>query len=167
MRVLAVSSGIALSCTAVAAGAARSQEKINPQFIAKADGLCAAIDARFTRILGDSFPFKNFDPFKPDPKTLPLVGKHFGKALPLRRAIPGQLRSLGEPSSGRGSWDAIRSLALRQNAVAIRQVSAALASNSEAFVLTAKQLQQLRDAIVKQATAAGFPKDAACGQLFS
>jgi hypothetical protein len=157
---------VVLSCWNVAAVAARSQAtRINPQFIAKTDKLCVALNARFHRTLG-TFPYPNFNPTKPDLKTLPLVGKHFAKALPIRRTIPGQLRSLGEPTTGRQAWDAIRSLGLQENTVAIKQVSAALASNSKAFVATVKQINQLSEAISTRATAAGFPRTTACGQLF-
>ena len=136
----------------------------NPKFVAKTGRLCAAIDARFTSVLGD-FPYPNFDATKPDPKTLPLVGKHFAKALPIRRVIPRQLRGLGEPTTGKQAWDAIRALLLRDNAVAIKQVSAALASDSKAFVVTVKQTGRLHNTIVAKAVAAGFPKTSACGQI--
>jgi hypothetical protein len=155
-----------LSCWSVAAVAARSQaQTVSPPFIAKTDKLCAAISARFSRALG-KFPYPNFDPLEPDPKTLPRVGKHFAKALPIRRAIPDQLRGLGEPTSGKQTWDAIRSLALQENTAGIKQVSAALASNAKAFVVTVKQIDQLQHAIKARAAAAGFPKSSPCGKIF-
>jgi hypothetical protein len=123
LHVLAVAV-VALSCSNVAAVAA-PETKISPQFIAKTDKLCAAINGRFRRTLG-SFPYPNFNPFRPDRKTLLLVGKHFAKALPIRRAIPRQLRSLGEPTTGKQAWDAIRTLALQANTVAVKQVAVAL-----------------------------------------
>jgi hypothetical protein len=163
LQVLAVAV-VALSCSNVAAVAA-PEAKISPQFIAKTDKLCATINGRFRCTLG-SFPYPNFDPFRPDRKTLLLVGKHFAKALPIRRAIPRQLRNLGEPATGKHAWDTIRTLALQENTLAIKQVAAALALNSKAFVSTVKQTQQLHNTIERQATAAGFPKTTACGEVF-
>jgi hypothetical protein len=135
------------SRAALGAVGARSQATvISPEFITKANRLCAKIH--------------------PDLKTLPLVGKHFANALPIRRAIPAELRGLGEPTTGRRAWDAIRSLALQGNAAGIKQVSAALASNAKGFVATVNQIHRLHNATGAKATAAGFPKASACGQTF-
>jgi len=139
--------------------------QIRPQFIEKADRLCAKLNVRFHRALG-KFPFQDFDAFHPDLKTLPLVGKHFAKALPIRRAIPAELRGLGEPATGKQAWDAIRSLALQENAAGIKQVSVALASNQKAFVATVNQIHRLHNSAGGKATAAGFSKTSACGQTF-
>lgn len=154
------------SRAAVGAVGARSQATaISPQFIAKADRLCAKLNARFSSALG-TFPFQDFDAFHPDLKTLPLVGKHFAKALPIRRAIPAELRGLGEPTTGKQAWDAIRSLALQVNATGIKQVSVALASNAKGFVPTVSQMHRLHNAIVAKAITAGFAKTSACGETF-
>jgi hypothetical protein len=163
---IATGSASAAPVTRISAFASFSEAKaISPAFVTKTDRLCATIDAHFRRTLG-TFPYPTFDPTKPDPKTLVLVGEHFAKGLPIRRAIPGQLRKLGEPAAGKQAWDAIRSLALRENAVAIDQVSAALASSTKAFVASLKQLDRLHAAITRKAIAAGFPKTTACGELF-
>ena len=50
--------------------------------------------------------------------------------------------------------------------MAIKQESAALASDSKAFVVTVKQTGQFHNTIVAKAVAAGFPKTSACGQIF-
>jgi hypothetical protein len=71
---------------ATTAPAARTAH-ISPAFITKATKVCAAIDADLNHALGP-FPYPRFDPAKPDRKTLVLVGKHFAKALPVRRTIP-------------------------------------------------------------------------------
>ena len=139
--------------------------QISPQFITKADRLCAKLNVRFGRALG-KFPFQDFDATHPDLKTLPLVGKHFAKALPIRRAIPAELRSLGEPATGKQAWDAIRTLALQENAAGIKQVSVALASNAKGFVATVNQIHRLHNSTGGKATAAGFSKTSACGQTF-
>jgi hypothetical protein len=154
------------SRAALGAVGARSQATvISPEFITKANRLCAKLNVRFGHALG-KFPFQNFDAIHPDLKTLPLVGKHFANALPIRRAIPAELRGLGEPTTGRRAWDAIRSLALQGNAAGIKQVSAALASNAKGFVATVNQIHRLHNATGAKATAAGFPKASACGQTF-
>ena len=158
---LALGVGVAAgsSATTVAIG------QISPQFIKKADRLCVKLNVRFDRALG-KFPFQDFDAFHPDLKTLPLVGKHFAKALPIRRAIPAELRSLGEPATGKQAWDAIRTLALQENATGIKQVSVALASNAKRFVATVNQMHRLHIATGGKATSAGFPKNSPCGQTF-
>jgi hypothetical protein len=157
---------VVLFCASVSAFAARPQAKtISPAFIRKADKWCATVNARVTSIVG-KFPYPTFNPTKPDLKTLPLVGKHFAKALSIRRRIPAELRSVGEPTSGKRVWDAIRSLALEENAVAIKQVAAALASNSKVFVSTVHQTDHFHSAIGARATAAGFPQTSACGKIF-
>jgi len=148
-----------------AVGAGAQATVISPQFVTKANRLCAKLNVRFGHALG-RFPFQNFDATHPDLKTLPLVGKHFANALPIRRAIPAELRGLGEPTTGKRAWDAIRSLALQANAAGIKQVSAALASNAKAFVATVNQIHRLHNATGARATAAGFPKTSACGQTF-
>ncbi len=155
----------ALGCCNASLAVAPQAAKISPQFVVKTDMLCSTISTSFDHTLG-TFPFSNFNPTKPDLKTLPLVGKHFAKALSIRRAIPGQLAGLGEPASGEKTWDAIKSLALQANATATKQVSYALASNSGGFVSTVNQISRLHDTIVARAVAAGFPKTSACGQVF-
>ncbi len=111
--------------------------------------MCAKLNVRFGHALG-KFPFQNFDAIHPDLKTLPLVGKHFANALPIRRAIPAELRGLGEPTTGKQAWDAIRSLALQANAAGIKQVSVALASNAKGFVATVNQIHRLHNADRRQ-----------------
>ena len=86
--------------------------------------------------------------------------------MPIRRAIPAELRGLGEPATGKQAWDAIRSLALQENAAGIKQVSVALASDAKAFVATVNQIHSLHNAAGGKATAAGFSKTSACGQTF-
>jgi hypothetical protein len=155
---------VGLLCSS-AAGSARAQTTISPTFVTEVDKLCSKIDADFAHALGP-FPYPNFNREKPDHKTSVLVGKHFAKGLPVHRKIPAQLRKLGEPAAGAKAWDAIRSLALQDNAVGIRQVSDALAGNTKAFVATVHRLQDLHKQIVKEALAAGFRKSTPCGDAF-
>jgi len=156
----------ALIWTSVAASAPGSTGRISPGFVAKTDRLCAAIDASFARVLGSKFPYPKFNAEKPDRPTLMLVGQYFARALPIRGRIPGQLLALGEPASGRAAWAAIRSLAFEQNAVALDQISAALAGNAKAFVATVHRYEQLHGLIGGKGVAAGFPKTTACGDVF-
>ena len=156
---------VAVPAGSGAAAANAATQAISPSFIARADRLCAAVNGQFNRALGP-FPFRNFDPTRPDLATLPKVGRHFAKGESIRRAIPGRLRGLGEPAAGRRPWDAIRTLALQENAASIDQISAALASDATAFVATVNRIQTLQDTIHSKATAAGFPKSTACGLIF-
>jgi hypothetical protein len=156
---------VALACCSASLAAPSGTTKISPQFIVKTDKQCATINASFNHVLGN-FPFSHFDPTKPDLKTLPLVGKHFAKALAIRHAIPGELRGLGEPAAGKQAWASIRSLALQANASAIKQVSDALASDAKGFVATVNENSRVHDAIVAKAVAAGFSKTSVCGQVF-
>jgi hypothetical protein len=160
---------VSLLCAFAGASAAADQPQgsmISPAFVKKTNKLCATIDAKFTRVLGDTFPYPNFNPTKPDHKTLLLVGKYFAKALPLRRAIPGEFRGLGEPAVGTAVWDAIRSLVIEDNAVAIKQVAAAQAGDAKTFVSTYHRLRALDRRITIKASTSGFPQDTPCGFIF-
>ena len=162
---LSIVVAVALGCCSASLAASAQPAKISPQFIVKSDKWCMTINANFEHTLG-KFPFSHFNATKPDLKTLPLVGKHFAKALPIRRAIPSGLQALGEPGSGEQAWNALKSLALHINTVATKQVSYALATDTKDFVATVKQIQRLHKTLVAEALAAGFPKTSACGQVF-
>ena len=56
----------------------------NTGFIRRADAACRATAAKGAALPG--FPFSNFDPFHPDRKLLPKVGRYFNQ--PARRGLP-------------------------------------------------------------------------------
>jgi hypothetical protein len=138
---------------------------ISPAFIAKVNAYCTSEESQFNKVLG-KFPFPNFDPTKPDVKTMKLVGKHFAKDLPLRRAIPNDLNKLGQPPVGKTQWAAIKALALQSNQVALTQIQAALAGNTKAFVNTVNQSDTVQTKLTATATKAGFSKKTPCGDVF-
>jgi hypothetical protein len=123
-------------------------------------------DRRRLHACARALSVSELQPQKPDRKTLILVGKHFAKGLPVHRSIPGRLRKLGEPAAGAKAWDAIRSLALEDNTIAIAQVSDALAGDAKAFVSTVHRLQSLHKQLVAKALASGFSKSTPCGDSF-
>src|SRR5205807_2637539 len=69
--------------------------KFDAPFIARVDAVCAraAAGAR-------PFPYPNFNPTRPDVKTLPKVGAFFARQQAVADAVPKQLRQLGSPTTG-------------------------------------------------------------------
>ena len=164
---------VALLCAALmsmaacgnSAAAGPKSSKIDPAFVAKVNAFCAAETRRFP-MYGKQFPYPRFDPDHPDLATLPRVGSYFAADLPERHKLPARLNALGEPATGRPQWDRIRSLALRENAVAIRQVNVALASQAQAFTETAHAIHKITDELHHAARSAGFSTTSPCAKLF-
>jgi hypothetical protein len=133
--------------------------------VAKVNAFCAA-EAKQLPTNGHQFPYPHFDPDHPDLRTLPRVGAWFAADLPERRKLPARINALGEPAAGRAPWDQIRSLALQENAVATRQVNAALASQAGAFTQTAHTITKISDELHNAAHTAGFSTTTPCGNVF-
>ena len=144
---------------------AQTKPAITPAFIAKVNAYCSAVESHFNMVLGQ-FPFSNFDPLHPDLKTLRLVGKHFEEALPLRKAIPNQLKALGKPQAGESQWGELESLAVESDNIAMTQIRVALAGNAKGFVDTVNQTTSVHNKLVKSAEEDGFTKSSPCGQVF-
>jgi hypothetical protein len=159
----AASMTVAACGSSVAAGP--QSPKIDPAFVAKVNAFCAA-EARRVPTYGKQFPYPHFDPDHPDLATLPKVGSYFAAGLPERHQLPARLTALGEPATGRPQWDRIRGLALQENAVGIRQVNVALASQAQAFTETAHAITKIADELHNAARSAGFSTTSPCGQLF-
>lgn len=112
-------------------------------FIHRANAACHATESEASTLPG--FPFSNFDPFHPDKKLLPQVGRFFDQ--PARRRLPPallrELQKLGPPPAGNGAWqhvlEARRALLTNETG----QIKAALADNTPGFVSTV--YQQSRD----------------------
>jgi hypothetical protein len=147
------------------ASQAETKPAISPEFIAKVNAYCSTEESRFNKVLGQ-FPFSNFDPLHPDVKTLRLVGSHFDKALSLRKAIPNELKALGEPQSGKTQWAELESFAAQSDKIAITQIRVALAGNVKGFVTTVNQTQSVHNKLVKTAETDGFAKTSPCGDVF-
>jgi hypothetical protein len=115
----------------------------NASFIRRANAACQAAEAKSSRLPG--FPFSNFDPFHPDKKLLPRVGRFFDQ--PARRRLPNallrKLEDLRQPPASGGAWQNV----LKARRVVLmnegKQISAALAGHAAAFVATV--YQQSRD----------------------
>jgi hypothetical protein len=144
---------------------AQTKPAISPSFITKVNAYCSAEESRFNNVLGQ-FPFSNVDPLHPDVKTLRLVGKHFDEALPLRRAIPNELKALGQPLVGKSQWGELESLAVQSDNIAISQIRVALDGNAKGFVDTVNQTTSVHNKLVKSAEKDGFAKSSPCGQAF-
>jgi hypothetical protein len=114
----------------------------NAGFIRRADAACSATE-RKVQSMGD-FPFPDFDPFHPDPQTLPQVGQFFNQ--PARRALPSglltKLEKLGKPPASRSAWQ--RVLAARRTIIGneTKQTNAALANDAPTFVASVYQMSR-------------------------
>ncbi len=115
----------------------------NAPFIRTADAACHATEAKAFRLPG--FPFSSFDPYHPDKKLLPKVGRFFNQ--PARRGLPRallqELEKLGRPPTSSRAWRKV--LAARRALLAneTSQTNAALGDDPAAFVRTV--YQQSRD----------------------
>ena len=160
--VVGVVTGICLTFPGISE--AQTKPAITPGFIAKVNAYCSAEESRFNRCLASSH--SKFQPLHPDTKTLRLVGKHFEEALPLRKAIPNELKALGKPQAGKSQWGELESLAVQSNNIAISQIRVALAGNAKGFVDTVNQTTSVHNRLVKSAQKDGFAKSSPCGQVF-
>ncbi len=112
-------------------------------FIRRADAACHATEAKASKLPG--FPFSNFDPFHPDRKLLPQVGRFFDQ--PARRRLPrallGELQNLGRPPASGRAWQQVLKARREMLTNETKQIKAALANDPAAFVRTV--YQQSRD----------------------
>jgi hypothetical protein len=111
----------------------------NAPFIRRANAECHATATKAARL--PQFPFSSFDPFHPDKKLLPQVGRFFNQ--PSRRRLPRALlqglRKLGQPPQSRRAWDNL--LKARRAAIMTetKQTHAALADDAASFVRSVYQ----------------------------
>jgi hypothetical protein len=111
----------------------------NNAFIRHANSACRATEAKAAQLPG--FPFSNFDPFHPDKKLLPKVGRFFNQ--PARRRLPrallAQLEKLGQPAASSKAWRNVLGAHRAALTTETTQIKAALAANAPAFVRTVYQ----------------------------
>jgi len=112
---------------------------VNATFIRHANSACRAAERRGMKL--PAFPFATFDPFHPDTRLLPQVGRFFDQ--PARRRLPrellAELEKLGQPPASRGAWRNVLTARRAMLAMETRQIKAALADNPSAFVRTVYQ----------------------------
>jgi hypothetical protein len=144
-----------------AAPTTASSTKIDPAFIARVDAVCARASKG-----GAPFPYKNFNPEKPDVKLLPKVGAFFAKRQAIADAVPKQLRALGAPTTGQATWSQMLALATRSRAIADRQIKAAEASDVPGFVATVRAVGQVDNQLGRVANEAGFSNTSPCRMVF-
>ena len=165
LAIFTIALGPCLLSLEKASPASASTTKVSPEFIVKVNAYCSIEEGRFSKTLG-KFPFDNFDPTHPDLSTMRKVGRHFAEALPLRRAIPSDLKNLGEPPVGQAQWDALRALAVKSDQVAIIQVQIALTGTTKAFVANVDHTQVLQNKLESTAVKDGFSKKTPCSDVF-
>ncbi len=106
----------------------------NAAFIRRANAACHATEAKAAEL--SQFPFSSFDPFHPDQKVLPQVGRFFDQ--PSRRRLPRallrELQKMGQPPQSRKAWNDL--LKARRATIMNQadQTKAALADDAPAFV---------------------------------
>jgi Allene oxide cyclase barrel like domain len=77
---------------------------INAAFIRRANAACQATATKFASL--PAFPFSTFDPFHPDPRLLPQVGRFIEQPARrrLRRVLLAELKKLGPPPTSDQAW---------------------------------------------------------------
>ena len=105
----------------------------NAGFIERANAACRATEAKAAKLPQFSF---NFDPFHPDKKLLPQVGRFFDQ--PSRRLLPRdllqQLQNLGQPPRSSSAWANLLKARSALIASEAKQITAALAGDASGFV---------------------------------
>lgn len=111
----------------------------NADFIRSANAACHATEAKAARL--PQFSFSNFDPFHPDKKLLPQVGRFFDQ--PSRRLLPSallqELQKLGQPPQSSPAWNDLLTARRATIMNEAKQIKAALAGNASAFVRSVYQ----------------------------
>jgi hypothetical protein len=135
--------------------------KIDPQFIARVDSVCARAAAG-----SKPFPYPSFNPGRPDVKMLPKVGAFFASQQAVADAVPKQLLQLGAPTTGQTIWSRMLALATQDRVIADRQIKAAKASDVAGFVATLQPVTTFSQQLRALARQAGFPASSPGGTIF-
>jgi hypothetical protein len=159
----AASMTVAACGSSVAAGP--QSPKIDPAFVAKVNAFCAA-EARRVPTYGKQFPYpisiQTTPTWRLSPKSAATSQPGCRNGISSPPALPPSASQRQAARSGTGS----RGLALQENAVGIRQVNVALASQAQAFTETAHAITKIADELHNAARSAGFSTTSPCGQLF-
>lgn len=138
--------------------------RLEAAFIARADGICARAKAKLDA--NGQFPFSSFDPQRPDPKLLPKVGAYFAARQTIADAVPAELAELGTPRGAQEVWSKMLALAKEDRSIADRQIVAAKASDSSAFIATLEPISHAEMQFGRDASVAGFTASSPCNSIF-
>jgi hypothetical protein len=123
---------VVVALAGTTAGASATTQVTKPQYIAKADALCAAADAKVSKL----------GPLVPAPRSV-AVG---GKVLAIDRAALAALRGLTPPASERVAVAKLLKLAAAAiNTGIAGVVSAAKSGSAAAFASSVRRAQMLTD----------------------
>ncbi len=137
---------------------------IEPAFIARVNALCTKANAELAP--KGKFPYSNFNPTSPDVSLLPKVAAFFEGLRPVLDRVPVALKALGAPRQGASEWSQLVALVPQYRAIADRQIAAAKASDSQAFVKTVDEISTIQERITRLALGAGFAATSPCSELF-
>jgi hypothetical protein len=135
---------------------------VDNAFLTKADAACLA---QLKVISQRKFPYADFNPNDPVVSELPGVGEFYDSSSFSHNELS-FVQGLGEPPTGRGTWNAFVSLVGQEQAATATQISAAKASNKNAFVSSVNQLATIESNVDSITAAAGFSTDSDCVTLF-
>jgi len=132
-------------------------------FIARANTVCAHAKTKLDA--NGQFPFQSFDPQHPDVKLLPKVGAYFAAKRAIADAVPTELAELGTPRRAQEVWSKMLALDKKDRSIADRQIVAAKAGDSSAFVATLEPIQKAAMQFSRYAIIAGFTTSSPCNSL--
>jgi hypothetical protein len=159
--VLAAVASAALSLAGCAGAPATAA--VDSAFATRALAVCTSVAQ--AKQAQAPFPAGSFNPTKPDPAKLGVVGGWLeSAAAPTFTMWHDQTVALGQPASGQEGWKAVVS-GLESNVTLVKaQIAAAKAGDAGAFASATRDLQASHAAFITAAKAAGV---AACGDIVS
>jgi hypothetical protein len=158
-RVVVVAWILGLVLVTAASGSGGAHPIAKRTFVAQAQRMCVHAKAQIAAL--PAFPFRNFDPIHPDPKTLVDVGKFFtgpGNEVPIGRSLLRRLQSLGTPPSGRRAWQRVLATFREFIAVIRREASAALRADVDTWVAAVRENRLLPRRLAVATRAFGAPR---------
>lgn len=136
---------------------------VDAEFLTKANEVCAVgVASQGSR---PPFPLKDFDPEAPDAEDLPIVAAYFDEWGDGEQ-IAKKLSDLGEPLTGKSTWQKLITLAENIGASSRTQINAAQAKDVAAFKLTLEEGAELREEIGAVGSSAGFSTNSECAKYY-
>jgi hypothetical protein len=137
---------------------------LEPAFIARVNAVCAR--AKSNSEANGPFPYQSFDPLHPDVKLLPKVGAFFAAVQSSGDRVPAELRRLGTPHRAQSEWAKMLVLTQENSVIADRQIKAAEASNSSAFIATVDAVERVDTELQKLGHETGFADSSPCNKYY-